>query len=110
MSGRLAENPFLVLGVKPDCSRIEAEREGMKILGMLELGLAEGLTYRTPSGPRKRDADLVRRAMAEMADPEKRLVHELLARNLPEAVAVSDAAPARPWADAFRALGWKRGE
>ena len=104
-------NPFFVLGVKPDCTRVEAEREGQKLLGMLELGLAEAATYRTPNGPAPRDADLVRRAIAEMADPEKRLVHEIQVRALEgtSAPPPSDAPSANDtprWLDAFAALGF----
>ena len=36
---RLAENPFYVLGLRPECGRLDVEREGQKLLGMLELGL-----------------------------------------------------------------------
>ena len=37
---RIAENPFFVLGLSPDASRIELERKAQKLLGMLELGFA----------------------------------------------------------------------
>lgn len=111
MSPLSPENPFLVLGVKPDCTRIEAEREGQKLLGMLQLGLAEASTYATPNGPAPRDADLVRRALAEMADPEKRLVHEIQVRalagvSIPPASEAPPAKGAPRWLDAFTALGF----
>ena len=34
---KLADNPFFVLAISPDASRIEIEREAQKLLGMLEL-------------------------------------------------------------------------
>src|SRR5215831_7447598 len=52
----LADNPFFVLGVAAEASRIEIEREAQKLLGMLELGFAEVATYATPLGPRPRTA------------------------------------------------------
>jgi hypothetical protein len=36
---RFADNPFYVLGLRPDCARVDVEREGQKLLGMLGLGL-----------------------------------------------------------------------
>ena len=46
---------------------------------MLELGLVEAETYDTPFGVRPRSADAVRLAMAELRDPDRRLLHELWA-------------------------------
>lgn len=129
---RIRENPFYVLGLRPTASRIEVEREGQKLLGMLELGLSSAAIYATPVGPGERTADRVRRAMAELRDPERRLSHELWARLDPAVVkesapvdpveeeleemaaaeaAAADAAaggqdPLAPWPDALRALGW----
>lgn len=79
MAGRLLENPFYVLGLRPGCSRSEIEREGQKLLGMLELGLSAARRYDTPLGAQPRDAERVRWAMAELRDPTRRLVHELWA-------------------------------
>ena len=36
---RIAENPFYVLGVPTTASRTDLEREGNKLLSMLQLGL-----------------------------------------------------------------------
>jgi hypothetical protein len=77
---RLIENPFYVLGLDTSCGRAEIEQEGQKLLALLELGLSSGATYQTPLGPARRTADLVRHAMAELRDPEKRLRHELWAQ------------------------------
>ncbi len=108
----VADNPFFVLGVSPEASRLEIEREGQKLLGMIELGFAEALTFATPLGPRPRDADLVRAALAALRDPARRLVAEVWARHSPPTL--REAPPARPPAEeaivglpAARAhLGW----
>jgi hypothetical protein len=109
---KLAENPFFVLGVSPDASRIETEREAQKLLGMLELGFAEAKTYATPLGPRERTPEAVRAAVAALRDPYQRLVAELWARHAPPVLAVTPAAEATPIATethdgARRALGWR---
>lgn len=105
----IAENPFFVLGVTSDASRIEVERQAQKLLGMLELGFAEALTYDTPVGPRERTAELVRAAVAALRDPYRRLVAELWARHAPPprpaAPASETAEPARD--GLRRTLGWK---
>lgn len=84
---RIAENPFYVLGVSPTASRTELEREGNKLLSMLQLGLKESSVYRSPVGEQARTEEAVRAAMAELRDPKRRLVHELLA-SLPISVTV----------------------
>lgn len=94
---RIAENPFYVLGVPTTCTRTELEREGSKLLSMLQLGLKESKVYRSPLGEHPRTEEAVRAAMAELRDPRRRLVHELLAA-LPAKVTVAaapraDAAP-----------------
>jgi hypothetical protein len=117
---RIRDNPFYVLGLRPSATRVEIEREGQKLLGMLELGLKSAGAYATPVGPGERTADKVRRAMAELRDPERRLDHELWAQleprkderpfdpdedlDLPEAPPPTRADD--PWPEALRALGW----
>lgn len=98
---RIAENPFYVLGVATTASRTDLEREGNKLLSMLQLDLKESKTYRSPVGEHVRTAEAVRAAMAELRDPKRRLVHELLA-SLP--VSVSVPKPAQPAGE----LKWKR--
>lgn len=108
--------PFYVLGLRPGCGPMDVEREGQKLLAMLDLGLASAATYASPSGEKTRDVDTVRAAMAELRDPCRRLVHELWAASAPdEAFAAVSAArddtpddPRGPWPDAFRAGGWRR--
>lgn len=110
---KLRDNPFYVLGLRPDATRAEVEREGQKLLGMLELKLGSAARYATPLGPVERTADKVRRSMAELRDPERRLTHELWARLEPAPAPVEDAEePLRrradaPWEGALVALGWR---
>jgi hypothetical protein len=106
---RIEENPFFVLGVSADASRIEIEREAQKLLGMLELGFSEVHTYATPAGPQPRTSELVRAAVAALRDPYKRLVAELWARHAPPPVAdVEPESPAEPPSTGLRrALGWR---
>lgn len=115
MASELAEhildNPFFVLGLGPDCSRVEVERAGQKLLGMLELSLKEAATYSTPLGPVARTPEKVRQAMAELRDPVRRLAHETWARQpaaVSAPVAVAPAPPPAPWSAAWAALGWGR--
>ena len=109
MTEPIRDNPFFVLGVAPDASRIEIEREAQKLLGMLELGFAEVATYATPLGPQPRTAEAVRAAVAALRDPYRRLVAELWARHAPPSVtaAPAPAAPAPARAGLRRALGWR---
>lgn len=110
---RLRRNPFYVLELRPGCSRAEVERQGQKLLGMLELGLSAARTYPTPLGRVEREADAVRQAMAELRDPDRRLLHELWAHLDPALCPEAEAAPGAetledrlaPWPAALRALG-----
>ena len=105
----LGDNPFFVLGLPVETSRIEIEREAQKLLGMLELGFAQALTYQTPLGSRPRTPELVRAAVAALRDPYRRLIAELWARHAPplrpgETVAAAEPEP--PRTGLRRALGW----
>jgi len=82
---RHLENPFLVLALPPGASAAALEREGQKLLAMLAAHLDEAATYATPFGPYARTPELVRAAMAELRDPERRLRHEWWARGWSEA-------------------------
>jgi hypothetical protein len=110
---RITENPFYVLGLRPAATRQEIEREGQKLLGMLELGLSAALEYPTPLGTEPRTQDKVRRALAELRDPDKRLVHEIWAELEPAIVveleedATADLAEgASAWSDVLPRVGW----
>lgn len=106
---KLVDNPFFVLGLTADASRIEVEREAQKLLGMLELGFTEAASYATPLGPQPRTAETVRAAVAALRDPYQRLVAELWARHAPPARSEppSRPAPAPTRAGLRRALGWR---
>lgn len=107
MSAKIADNPFFVLGISPDASRIEIEREAQKLLGMLELDFAAVKTYATPLGDRPRTPEAVRAAVAALRDPYQRLVAELWARHAP-AKAREPAAEAEVKPPSLRpALGWR---
>ena len=112
---RIEENPFHVLGLAPSASRADVEREGQKLLGMLELGLAAADHYDTPLGPRPRTTEAVRVALAELRDPAKRLAAELWARlpagagpYLRRAESASGPADTGAVASWSVALGWRR--
>lgn len=80
---RVAENPFYVLDLPPECSRMEIERQGRKLLGMLEAQMKSAASYESPLGKHERTASAVRQAMADLHDPERRLLHEMWA-HLPQ--------------------------
>ncbi len=109
----IALNPFYVLELRPDASPVEVERQGQKLLAMLEVGLATAATYPTPLGGMPRDADLVRRALDELRDPARRAVHEVWAALDPSVEAALDRdrstadEPPR-WAGAMAAFGWSQ--
>ncbi len=116
---RIAANPFFVLGLRPDCGRADVEREGQKLLAMLEVGLSPARTYPSPLGVHERSAERVREAMAELRDPERRLIHELWATLPPPTAtstnAASEHAPASGDApisagpfEGFTLLGFRR--
>jgi hypothetical protein len=107
--GSLRDNPFYVLGVKTTATRQEIEREGGKLLSMLELRLASVKTYSTPLGDAERTADKVRAAMSELRDPAKRLTHEIWARIDPKTEASEGRrrVEPEPWREAFAAMGWR---
>jgi hypothetical protein len=115
---RIRDNPFYVLGLRPDATRQAIERQGTKLLGMLELKLKSAAAYPTPVGRAERTPEKVRAAMAELRDPARRLDHEIWARLDPEALPAREAsapleekAPSPrardPWPEALAALGWR---
>lgn len=113
MKDRLVDNPFFVLELDPDCSRIEIERQGQKLLAMLQIGLAGADRYATPFGPRPRTAELLRESMAALRDPRRRLVAEMWARapaaDSPPDDAQPDGDRDDPWGGAMSAFGLGRG-
>lgn len=104
MSSReVAENPFWVLELTPDATRMDARRAADRILGLLAVSAVAARTYRTPFGPRPRDEALVRRALAALDDAELRIIDELWSRTRPLGPTPA-AAPA--WDGAFASIGW----
>ncbi|MCA9492970.1 MAG: hypothetical protein KC621_23730 [Myxococcales bacterium] len=106
----LLDNPFHVLELSPGCTPMEIERAGNKLLAMLGVNMEAAATYRGPLGPRPRDADLVRRSMDALRDPDRRVVAEFWAA-VPLGEADEDVDPMfAPWPEALEALGWVRPE
>ena len=105
----IVDNPFFVLGLSPEASRIEIEREAQKLLGMLELDFADAKVYQTPLGPQPRTPEAVRAAVAGLRDPYRRLVAELWARNAPppRSVPRTETATSAPRLGLRRSLGWR---
>jgi len=101
----LLDNPFFVLGLAPSATRLEVERAGQKLLAQLAIQVASAKTYATPAGPRDRDEEKVRLALAALRDPEQRVRHELWADDALGAVAAVPTLPA--WSEAFRSMGWR---
>lgn len=99
-----ARNPFHVLGLPPGASRAEIEREGQRLLDALALGLDEAGSCPTPFGPRPRGPEEIRDALAELRDPERRILHEIFAAA-PCAAEPPSAVPG--WPQAFAAMGWR---
>ena len=129
MTRWIDENAFFVLELAPDCSPMDVERQGQKLLAMLELGLESSRTYSTPNGERTRGDQEVRHAMAELRDPRKRIVHELWAGTASvktgsvetgsveagpsgSEAAAGDTTSAdetgTAWPTAFEDMGWRR--
>jgi hypothetical protein len=104
---RLVANPFYVLELPTHCSRQEIERAGQKLLAMLDVGLEAARVYPTPLGGMPRDADLVRRSLDELRDPDRRLLHEVWATLDPGLEAsLDDAEPPDAWRGLLTDLGW----
>ena len=109
MAPRQARNPFYVLGLGTDASRVDVEREGAKLLSMLEVGIARARTFLTPVGGQDRTPEAVREAMATLREPDKRLLQELWAAIPADPVDPIDdaAADAGPSIDVWEAAGWR---
>jgi len=73
---RHRQNPFLVLELGPDADGGEVERQGQKLLAMLAAQIAAAQSYPTPLGRSLRTPELVRAAMSELQDPDRRLLAE----------------------------------
>jgi hypothetical protein len=98
---RRTQNPFYVLGLAVTAARSDVERAGQKLLGLLELATS-AQRYESPYGSHSRDAALVRWAVNELRDPDRRVLHELWA-ELGPANAVRSVPPRLP---ALSLLRW----
>ena len=103
-----AKNPFYVLELAPDAAPADIERQGRKILGLLEVGSTKAKSYACPLGTFERDETMVREAMSALRDPKRRAREAALA-----AVLRSTAPPSTPprfdapLADAFELGGYR---
>jgi hypothetical protein len=107
---RLEENPFCVLAIPVSSARVDIERAAQLLLAKLELDLSEARTYDTPLGPRTRTPELVRKAAAELRDPDRRLQHEFWALK-DQSLRVPEPIDETPRDEAQRPLtrlGWRR--
>ena len=107
----ISTNPFYVLEVRPGASSTEIEREGQKLLAMLEVGLRGADVYPTPLGGMPRDADLVRRSLDALRDPARASLHAIWAALDPSVEATLRRDEPEDdvliWPGAWTALGWR---
>lgn len=109
-TGRIAANPFHVLGLAPDAPAREVERAAQRWLAMLGVGLDEARRYATPDGHEPRDEGAVRQAVDALRDPERRALAEAWAALPPTPDPELGAPdPRAPWPEALGALGWEEG-
>lgn len=101
-------NPFFVLELKVDASRLDVERAAQRLLGLLAIGAQGADEYRTPFGPARRDADTVRQALGRLRDPVQRVRCELWANVRPPAAPQTSESLTAGWEAGARALGWSR--
>jgi hypothetical protein len=101
-------NPFFVLELKANASRVEVERSGQRLLGLLAIAAQGADEYQTPFGPARRDADAVRQALGCLRNPAQRVRYELWANVAPLASRESNESVTAPWEAGATALGWGR--
>lgn len=100
-------NPFFVLELKADASRLDVERAAQRLLGLLAIGAQGADEYQTPFGPARRDADTVRQALSRLRDPLQRVRYELWANVRPVAAPeTTTESLTAAWEVGARALGW----
>lgn len=101
---RAAQNPFFVLELSMGATSAEVERAGQRLLDALALGFPGADRYASPLGSHERTSELVREALGELRDPERRVQHEIFVAARSVAEAQPEGPPA--WPEAFAALGW----
>lgn len=105
-------NAFYVLGLAADAPPGDIEREGRKLLGLLELGVAKGSEYICALGTFRRDATMVREAMATLRDPARRARESALAAILGSEASETgetrtSAGPVAPMPEALHLAGYR---
>lgn len=93
----MKENPFLILGVAATASPMEIERAGQKLLALLEIGAASAQYYTGHDGPCLRRKEAVRQALADLRNPERRLLAELWSQHT---VTENNLSTLEPWKNA----------
>jgi hypothetical protein len=101
------KNPYAVLGLSPDATPGDVERQGKKLLGLLEVGAEKAKSYAYLGSTLPRDATMVREAMAALRDPKRAVRERCLARLLSGSPASRVVEPDEPFADAFLAGGYQ---
>lgn len=99
-------NPFFILELKTDASRLDVERAAQRLLGLLAISAQGADEYQTPVGPGRRDADSVRQALGRLRDPLQRVRYELWANVRPPAIPEPTESLTVAWEAGARALGW----
>ncbi len=102
------DNPFFVLELGVNAARLDVERAAQRLLGLLAVGAQGADQYQTPFGPARRDADIVRQALARLRDPLQRVRYELWANVAPIAAPEASESLTAAWEVGARALGWGR--
>lgn len=101
------QNPFYILELGAKATPGEIERQGKKLLGLFELGVAKAKTYTCPLGTFERDATMVREAMAALRDPKTRAKDAFVVGLLEDVPDGETFYPEAPLADAFAAGGYR---
>jgi hypothetical protein len=101
-----ARNAYFILGVSPDATPGEIEREGRKLLGLLEVGSEAAREYVCAVGTFPRDETMVREAMAALRDPKHRAKERCLAK-LADGAPASEEVVDGPFGEAFLAGGYR---
>jgi hypothetical protein len=100
-------NPFYVLELGAEATPGEIERQGKKLLGLFELGVAKARKYTCPLGTFDRDDTAVRDAMAALRDPARRAKEATLVRLLAPTNERVPPEPDAPFEEIFQAVGYR---
>jgi hypothetical protein len=102
---RFVLNPFYILELRPGCTRVDIERQGQKLLSLLEIGADIG-PFATPLGRVGRNADMIHQALDLLRNPEHRAFYELWARIPPDPLSPPPPERGAPWPDALDSFGF----